>query len=322
MFRAAMIAVFLACGPAKALAQDGYPSRLVRIIVPGQPGTTTDTIARVVADALEERWGKTVIVDNVGRAGVMAGSIAAFSAPADGYTLVVAPPGPLAYNHLIYRNLRYDPTKFTPISLLARAPNVLMASNNFPASTLRELIDYAKSNPGTVKFASQGITSTPYLSTMLLATLSDLKLRHIPYRGTPEAMLDLMAGRIDIFFGAAAAALPQREAGKLRILAVGGTERMAAAGDVPTFAEAGVPDFRSMTWFAMAAPPGMGADLASKINNDVQAALRRSDVIRKLEALGLQTMAGTSADASKFFADEALLWSRVIDAHDIHLDAE
>lgn len=322
MFRAALAAVVLACTPTSLFAEDTYPSRLVKIIVAGLPGSTNDTIARVLADALEDKWRQTVVVDNVGRGGAMTGSIAAFNAPADGYSLFVTAPGPITYNHLIYRNLRYDPTKFTPISLLARVPNVLMMRKDFPASNVRELIDYAKANPGAVRFASQGIATTPYLSAMLLETLADVKLRHVPYRGLQEATMDILGGRVDMFFGSAVGALEQHEAGKAKILAVGGTERMARVSDVPTMAEAGVPGFESVTFFTMVAPPGLAPAIARKINEDVQAALRRSDVRSRFETLGMEPMTGTAADASRFIANETGLWAKVIEARDIHLDAE
>jgi tripartite-type tricarboxylate transporter receptor subunit TctC len=286
------------------------------------PGSTTDTLARVLMDGLKERWRQTVIVDNVGRGGAMTGSIVAFNARPDGYSLFVTAPGPVTYSHLIYRGLKFDPTKFTPIAVLARAPNALMVRNGFPASTLAELIAYAKANPNGIRFASQGIATTPYLSAMLLETLADVKLRHVPYRGTPEATMDIVADRVDMFFGTAAAALPQYESGKLKVLAVGGAERMPQASSVPTMEEAGLPGFRSMTWYAIAAPPGLSDDLANKIHDDVQAVLRNPDVMRKLDALGLETMPGTRANASQFFAAETALWAKVIEAKGIQLDAE
>lgn len=294
-----------------SFAQDVYPSRLVRIVLPNAAGSTTDILARLIADQLSRKWGKPVIVENVPGAGMAIGTAQVFRAAPDGYTLLLGPPSPFSIMKLLYRDLPFEPSQFTPIALLVRVPNALAARKDFPATSVKELIDYAKANPGKVTFASQGAGSTSHLSGNLIDLLAGTEMVHVPYRGAVPALNAVMAGQIDFFFDTVTTSTPQYRAGNVKILAVGSTERSSAVPEVPPMAET-LPGFRSVTWFAMAGPPGMPAELANKINQDVNESLTRPEVRERLQHLSLEPMPGTPADAAKFFAEETALWGRVI----------
>ena len=293
-----------------ARAQDAYPTQPVKIIVPFPPGSTTDTLARIVADQLGRKWDKAVVVENISGMNIGAERVAR-SAP-DGYTLMVSPPSPLTINKLLYHDLPYDPDKLVPITLLATVPNVLDVRNDFPGKSVQELISYAKANPGKVTFASQGVGSTAQLSAAMLEQMGGIKMLHVPYRGALPALNDVIAGHVDMFFDTATTSVPLFHGGRLRILAVGSTKRLAALPDIPTVQETGLPGFRSITWFALAAPPGTPTPLVTKINGDTVDILKDPAVSSKLRALQLEPSATSPEETARFFADELKLWGKVI----------
>jgi tripartite-type tricarboxylate transporter receptor subunit TctC len=293
-------------------AQDSYPSRTVRIVVPSAPGSTTDTLARIVADQLARKWGKSVIVENVAGGAMNAGAGNVARAAPDGMTLMVAPPAPLTFNDLLYRDLGYRPSQFVPITLLAKIPNVLVVRNSLPAASLMELIAYAKANPGRLSYASQGVGSTAHLSASQLEALAGIKMVHVPYRGAQPALTDVMAGNVDLFFDTPTTSAPLYRNNMLKILAVADLKRASALPEVPTFSEAGLAGFRSITWFALVAPPGTPAALAERINHDALDVLGNRDVSDRLRDLSLDPGATSRADTAKFFAEETALWSQVI----------
>jgi tripartite-type tricarboxylate transporter receptor subunit TctC len=302
--------------PITARAQAPFPNHVVKIVLPVLPGSTTDILARLLANQLSEKWGKPVIVENMPGAAMNIGSEYVAHAAPDGYTLLLCPPSPLAIQQLLYHNLRYDPTKFVPIALLTKIANVLDVRPKFPAKDVQGLIAYAKANPGKLTYASQGVGSTAQLSGAELEVLAGIKMVHVPYHGAQPALTDLMGGNVDIFFDTLATSTPLFHAGKVTILGVASPERDSALPDVPTIAEQGLPGFRSITWFALAGPPGLPAALADKINRDTDAILKKPEIVSKLRALQLEPMGGTTADATKFIGDETQLWGRVIkEAH-------
>lgn len=292
-------------------AQDTYPNRRVTVVVPSPAGSTTDALARLVAEQLQQKWGSPVIVENNSR-GLNAGAEQASRAAADGYTLLVSPPLPLTVANLLYREIGYQPGQFVPVSLLAKIPNVLAVRNNFPAKTVKELVAYAKANPGKLTYASQGAGSTAHLSGAQLEVRAGIKMTHVPYRGSAPALNDLIAGHIDLFFDTLTTSVPLYRSGKIRIMAVASPERVDAVKELPTIAESGFPGFRSITWFAMAGPPKMPPALAQRINRDVVDILKRPDVDKRLRELRLDPMIGSPADAVQFFAEETKLWGGVI----------
>ena len=297
-------------------AENPYPTHVVKVVLPVLPGSTTDILARLVADQLSQKWGKPVIVENMPGAAMNIGAEYAAHAAPDGYTLFLCPPSPLSIQQLLYHDLKYDPTKFVPIALLAKIPNVLAVRPDFPAKTVQDLIAYGKANPGKLTFASQGAGSTAHLSGSELEVLGGIKMVHVPYHGAQPALTDVMSGNVDMFFDTLTTSVPLYRAGKLKLLGVASPERSKDVPEIPTIAESGVPGFRSITWFAIAGPPATPAALAEKINRDVVEILQKSEISEKLHTLRLEPMAGTTADAAKFIAEETQLWGRVIrEAH-------
>jgi tripartite-type tricarboxylate transporter receptor subunit TctC len=298
-------------GASSAVAQDAYPSRRVTVVVPSPAGSTTDSLARLVADQLQRKWGQTVIVENNGR-GLNFGAEQVSRAPADGYTLLVTAPMPLTFANLLYRDINYRASDFVPISLLAKIPNVLAVRKNLPAKDVKELVAYAKANPGKVTYASSAAGSTAHLSGAQLEVRGGIKMTHVPYRGSAPAINDLLGGHVDLFFDTLSTSVPLWRGGKINILAVASPERVDAVKELPTIAESGFPGFRSITWFAMAAPPKTPAAIAAKINRDIVEILKSPEIEKRLQELRLDPMVGSPADAAKFFADETALWGGVI----------
>ena len=246
------------CGGASA-AEDGYPSRLVKVIVPFPPGSTLDALARIVTDQLAQRWGQPVIIENISGGGGNIGTDRFARSPPDGYTLMLSPPGPLTINPFLYGDVACDPAKFVPITLLARVPNVLIVRHSLGATSVAALVALARANPGKLTYASQGVGSTAFLTAKLFETRADVRMAHVPYRGAGPALTDIVAGHVDMMFDTIVTSLPLHRAGSARIVAIANAQRSSALPNVLTFAESGMPDFRSITWFGGVAPPGMSA---------------------------------------------------------------
>jgi tripartite-type tricarboxylate transporter receptor subunit TctC len=306
---AALALVLAGVGGGRA---EEFPAHTVRIIVPSAPGSTTDTVARILADALSRSWAKPVIVENVAGGAMNPGAAAVARAAPDGHTLLVAPPAPLSFNDLLYRDLGYRPSQFVPITLLAKIPNILVVRNDLPAGSLDELITYAKAHPSGLSYASQGVGSTAHLSASELQVLAGISMVHVPYRGAQPALTDLMAGQVDMFFDTPTTSVPLYRAKMLRVLAVADLKRTSALPEIPTFSQAGLPGFRSITWFGLVAPPGTSDAIADKINHDAVEALASAEVSDRLHALSLNAGATSRTETAKFFAEEAALWSKVI----------
>jgi tripartite-type tricarboxylate transporter receptor subunit TctC len=297
----------------QAFAADGFPSSTVKIIVPNPAGGTADALPRIIADALTGVWQQPVVVEN--RAGA-AGNVGAESfsrARPDGYTLLASPPTTLAINQSLYKKLNYDPTKFKPITVLARSPNVLIVSPKLGVSTVQELIEKARANPGGIAYGSQGIGATSHLTTALFETMAGVKFNHVPYRGTAPAMNDLLGGHILFMFDNLSSSLPQHQSGALKIIAVCMPERSPHLPDVPTMSEAGLPGFTSFAWFGLMAPPETPDDVVAKINKDVVGVLRSEDVRRKFLAQGAEPIGNTPQEMASFLDRERALWAGVIE---------
>ena len=201
-------------------AQEAYPNRVVKIVVPSLPGSTTDILARLLANQLSDMWGKPVIVENMAGAAMAIGAEYVARATPDGYTLLVCPPSPVSIQHLLYHDLKYDPLKFAPIALLAKIANVLAVRPDLPAANVQQLIVYGKANPDKLTFASQGAGSTAHLSGSELEVLGGIKMVHVPYNGAQPALTDVMAGNVDMFFDTLTTSVPLYRAGKLKLLGV------------------------------------------------------------------------------------------------------
>jgi tripartite-type tricarboxylate transporter receptor subunit TctC len=301
----------------QAGAQDAYPSRLVRIVVPYPAGGGTDTLARLLADQLGRKWGQSTIVDNVGGAAGNIGAAEVARAAPDGYTLLLTSPGPIATNSFLYKEMGYDPARWVPIALLATGPYVLVLRKSFEGSSVQDLIARAKANPGKITSATPGIGSVGHLSTVQLEMLADIKTLQIPYRGLGQAINDIVAGHVDMMFDTPTTSLPLHRDGKVKIVAVGTSERVRELSDIPTVAEAGLPGYRAVTWYALVAPPQTPAALADKINRDVVEILGHADVSDKVRTIQMEPVTRTRAEAAKFFVEETELWGKVIKAANI-----
>jgi tripartite-type tricarboxylate transporter receptor subunit TctC len=309
---AALAFAALLMGAIHANAQDNYPTGTVKFVLPSAPGSTTDILTRLTADQLGKKWGKPTVVENIAGGSMNIGAGQVFRAAPDGYTLFIAPPAPIALAHLLSKSISYNPLEWVPITMLAKIANVLSVRNSLPANTIQELIAYGKANPGKLTFATQGPTSTAHLSAAQLEVVTGIKMGAVPYRGAQPALTDVIAGTTDMFFDTLATSVPLHRAGKLKILAVADLQRATSAPELPTFTEAGVPGFRSITWFALVAPPGTPAAWAQKINHDTVEILRSPEVTERLKSLSLEAGAMSTTDTAKFFADETALWGKVI----------
>lgn len=244
-----VVLLTLACSmPSLVSAQaEPYPSKLVRIIVPFPGGGTADALPRIVAEKLSTRWSKPVIIENRPGAGGNIGAEQFSRAEADGYTLMVSPPGPIAVNDSLYKKLAYDPTKFVPVSLLATTVSVLVIRPTLSVKGVQELIQMAKQSPRKLAFASQGNGSTSHLTAAMFQQRAEIEMLHVPYKGSSAALTDLMGGQIDLFFDNISSSLALHRAGKIRILAVAGPQRSSALPDIPTIDESGLSD--GVTWY-------------------------------------------------------------------------
>jgi tripartite-type tricarboxylate transporter receptor subunit TctC len=294
-------------------AAQSYPSQTVKIIVPNPAGGTADALPRIIGDALSKVWGQAVVVEN--RAGA-AGNVGAESfsrATPDGYTLLASPPTTLAINQSLYKKLNYDPARFKSITILGSSPNVLIVHPSLGVSTVKELIEKAKAEPGAIAYGSQGIGATSHLTTALLETMAGVKFNHVAYRGTAPAMNDLLGGHILFMFDNLASSLPQHQSGKLKILAVCTSEPSPHLPDVPTMAEAGLPGFLSVAWFGLVAPPDTQEEIVDKINRDVVAVLKTDEVRHKFQAQGAEPIGNTRKEMAAFLERERALWGSVIE---------
>jgi tripartite-type tricarboxylate transporter receptor subunit TctC len=316
---AAMAALAAVLASDNGRAQDSYPSRLVRIVVPYPAGGGTDTLARLIADQLGRKWGQSAIVENVGGAAGNIGAAEVARAAPDGYTLLLASPGPIATNSFLYRDMGYDPARWVPIALLATGPYVLVLRKNFEGSSIKDLIARAKADPGKITSATPGIGSVGHLATVQLEMLAGIKTSQIPYRGLGQAINDIIAGHVDMMFDTPTTSLPLHRDGKVKIVAVGTSERVRELPDIPTIAEEGLRGYRAVTWYAMVAPPQTPAAVADKINNDLAEILGRPEVADKVRGIQMEPVTKTRAQAASFFAEEAQLWGKVIKAANIPL---
>src|SRR5262245_56406296 len=310
---AAVVAGLSPFAAREAAAAEGFPSATVKIIVPNPAGGTADALPRIVADALSALWKQAVVIENrPGAAGNVGAESFSRAAP-DGYTLLASPPTTLAINQSLYKKLNYDPNRFKPITVLARSPNVLIVSPKLGVSSVQELIEKAKADPGGIAYGSQGIGATSHLTTALFETMAGVKFNHVPYRGTAPAMNDLLGGHILFMFDNLSSSLPQHQSGALRIIAVCTPERSPHLPDVPTMSERGLPGFTSFAWFGLVAPPETPDDIVAKINKDGVAALKTEELRGKFLAQGAEPVGNTPQDMASFLERERALWGGVID---------
>ncbi len=294
-------------------AADAYPAKPITVIVPFAAGGTTDILARVIGQALNKELHQPVIVDNRAGAGGNIGAALAAKAAVDGYTLFMGTVGTHAINQSLYKKLPYDPIKdFAPLTRVAMVPNLLVANPGKPYKTVKELIAYAKANPGKVNFGSSGSGSSIHLSGELFNALAKVQMVHVPYKGSAPAVSDLLGGQIDIMFDNMPSAIQHVRAGKLRPLAVTTARRSPELPDVPTIAEAGVPGYEATSWFGLFAPAGTPAPVVAKLNGALVKVLAEPEVKKKLAEQGAEPYSEKPEQFAEFIRKETAKWSKVV----------
>ena len=298
-----------------------YPESPIRIIAPFTPGGVTDVLSRDLAAKLTKSWRVSVVAENrPGAAGIVGTQFVAASAP-DGYTLLLGTNGTNATNVALHKKLPYDPLRdFAPISLIATSYLILLAHPSVPVASVRDLIVLAKKKRGVLNYGSGGSGSTPHLAAELFKSMAAVDMVHVPYKGGSPAMIDLLAGRIDLYFGNTAVALPHARSGRVRMLAVTSAQRQPALPDLPTFAETGVPGYEVTSWFGLLAPARTPADVVAKLNGEVARIVSMPETRKYYETEGLTAASSTPAEFSAFIKREIDKWTKVVKASGIRAD--
>jgi tripartite-type tricarboxylate transporter receptor subunit TctC len=313
-------ALMSAVAPMLASAQTAFPSRTVKFIVPFPGGGINDVLARIIAEKLQAKWRQPIVIENRTGAGGNIGAELAYQSEPDGYTLLLSPPGPLAINETLYKQLSYKPMEFVPLTLVGSVPNVVIVRKELPANSLKELIDYVKANPGKVTFGSQGNGATPHLTGMMFQAMTGTAMVHVPYRGENLVLNDMVGGHVDVFFGNVAAAVPIFRDGRVKVVAVADTRRDRALPEVPTTAEAGLPGLVSTGWFALAGPPKLPAVLQAEIAQAAVDIIKLADVQARFRAASVEPLGSTPAEMAAFIKEEAQRWGEVIKRNNIVVD--
>lgn len=291
-----------------------FPDKPITVIVPFPPGGSSDVTARLVAKKMAERVGQSVVIDNKGGANGSIGATALKQAKPDGYTILVGSIGVFAINPALFKDLRYDPMQdFDLLSVAVRTPNVLVATPNFPANTVAELVDYLKKNPNKVTFASSGTGSSDHLTAALFLQKTGTTGTHVPYKGGGPAINDLIAGHANVSFQNLGAIAPHVKSGKLKALGVTSGQRNPTLPDVPTMAEGGVKDLEVYSWQAAAAPKGLPPAVRAKLEAELAASAQAPDIKPQFEAIGFEVVATNGEQFKKFLTDEIARWKNVID---------
>ena len=307
------IHLLLLLAASTAMAQ-GFPQRPVRIIVPYPPGSGTDIVARILGQKLSEGWGQQVIVDNRPGAGAIIGVDAVAKAAPDGYTIGIADTGPLAINPALYAKLPYHPVRdFAPVTVVATLPFMLVVHPSVPARNVAELVALAKAKPGQINYASVGNGSAVHLATELFKSRAGIDLTHIPYKGSAPALQGLLAGEASVMFVNLLSAMPLVKAGKLRALAAAPAARIGALPDLPTIAEAGVPDYAFEAWFGIVAPAGTPKPVVDRLNQELRRVIALPEVRDLLvNKGGFEPVGSTVESFTSLIPAEMERWGKLV----------
>jgi len=309
---AALVAAF---AWSAGVAAQNYPSKPIRWIVPYTPGGITDNVTRIVTQRVQEQTGWNIVVENKPGANSILGADLAAKAAPDGYTMLTVIAAHAANGTLYAGRLPYDPVKsFAPVSLAAIAPLIMTANNNFPAKDVKELIAYAKANPGKISFGSSGIGAAAHLTTELFKQTAGIDMVHIPYKGTAPALQDEMSGNIQILVDVPSTLMPHVRGGKIKALAMFSNKRIAGAMEVPTMLEAGGPALEASTWVLFLAPAGTPREIVNRMSAEVAKAVGSADIKGRFASIGIEPVGNTPEEAAKFLAGEIAKWSKVIAA--------
>ena len=315
-----LVAILLA-GFSAAIHAQNWPAKPIRWVVPYTPAGITDNVTRMVTQKLQESLGQSIIVENKPGANSIVGADLVAKSPPDGYTIVTVIAAHAANATLYAGKLPYDPVKsFAPVSLAAIAPLIMTANNNFPAKNVKELIDYAKKNPGKVAFGSSGIGAAAHLTTELFKQTTGTDMLHVPYKGTAPALTGLMGSDIQILVDVPSTLMPHVRGGKIKALAMFSAKRVPGAQEVPTMAEAGGPPIESSTWLLFLAPAGTPREIVNRLSSETDKVLAATDIRARFDTLGIFPGGGTPERAARFLDDEIARWAKVIKTAGVKAD--
>ena len=304
--------LLLACGLTPALAQD-YPTKPIRIVLPSASGGAGDIVTRLLGQKMQERMGQNVLLDNKPGAGGIIGMQSVMNSPADGYTLVMGYIGVGAVNQFLYTPPPYDTLRdFVPISMIATFPNVLLVRSDLPIKTLQELIAYAKANPGKLNYASAGTATSPHLTTELFDRRVGIDMVHVPFKGAGPAMVEFLAGRIDVFFQNLATAKQSASSGRFHTLGITTKTRSTLAPEIPTLAEQGIDGFESVGWFGVFAPAATPKPIVDKLSREISDILKTPEMQKQLRDQGMEPVSTTASEFRAFLVGELDKWGRVV----------
>ena len=307
-------AVALTAALPQALGQSNYPNRVIRIVAPTSPGGPNDTIARLIAQALSERLGRQVVVENRTGAGTMIGSEIVAKAQPDGYTLLMGL-STLATNAATYKNVPYDALRdFAPITQAVSTPNLVVVHPSVPAKSVKELIAFAKARPGEILYASSGKGTNPHLTLELFSNMAQIRMIHVPYKSSGPGIIDLIAGHVAITSSPMLLSIPHVRAGRLRALGVTSAKRVAAEPDIPTIAEGGLPGFASVQWYGLFAPAKTPPEIIEKLHREVVAILRAPAGRERFTSDGAEVVASSPGELATFLKAETVKWAAVAKA--------
>jgi tripartite-type tricarboxylate transporter receptor subunit TctC len=299
------------CLTQTATAQTSYPNKQIRLVVTFPTGGAPDILARIIAE--KSQLGQPIVVDNKPGAGGNIGADFVAKAPADGYTIVMGTVGTHSINGSLYAKMPYDMVKdFTPISLVASTPNLLVVNTSIPAKNVQELVAYGKANPTKLSFGSPGVGTSVHVSGELFKSMTGAPMEHVPYKGRQFAIPDLIGGQIQLMFDNMPSALPMVKEGKLRAIGQTSAKRSAAAPDIPTIAEQGLPGFEATSWFAVFAPANIPKDIANKLSAEISRIFKLPDVQEKMKTLGLDAILSTPEELAAYQQVEIRKWAKVV----------
>jgi tripartite-type tricarboxylate transporter receptor subunit TctC len=317
-----LLCTLLAGANGGALAQTAasYPTKPIRLVIPYPPGGGSDTISRPLVHRMGENIKQQVVVDNRGGAGGNIGMEIAAKSPPDGHTIVFALTAQLAVNPALYKKLPYDPVKdFEPITLLATGPYILVVHPSVPAKSVKELIALARARPGQLTYASSGNGSGGHLANELLNSMAKVKMLHVPYKGGGPALVDLLAGNVQVLFATWVSSKPHIESGRIRALGVSTAKRLTGV-DIPTIAEEGLPGFDAGVWYAFLAPAGTPKDIVAKLNSEILRAANHPEYRQVLASAAIDLVGSTPEALAKFMKSEITKWARVVKEANVRVD--
>jgi len=315
------LTLFTLCQITPAIASDPYPNRPIKLVIPYPAGGGTDSFARPLALQLSTRLGQSVVVENRGGAGGSIGMESVSRAPADGYTLLLALTPQLAVNGALYEKIPYDPIKsFSPISLIAEAPYLLLVNPTLPVNTTKELLALAKAENGKLTYASSGSGSGAHMAAELLISMTGIPMTHVPYKGGGPALSDVLAGHVKVLFAPAVSSLQYIQTGRLKALAITGDKRLSSLPNVPTIAESGVPGYDSTVWYAMLAPPNTPREVVTRINAELLQILKDPSFKSMMSLNGIEPIGTSPEGLTSYINKETIKWSKVIKSAGIKAD--